>query len=44
MKQAAIHGMSVKRLYNLRPAILDDVAINEKDGVSALPESLARVS
>lgn len=44
VKQAAMAGFPVKRLYDLRQAILEDVEINEKDGSAAMPESLERLS
>lgn len=44
VKRAAMAGMPVKRLYDLRQAILEDVEMGEKDASAAMPESLERLS
>lgn len=44
VKQAGMAGLPVKRLYDLRQAILEDVENGEKDPSAAMPESLERLS
>lgn len=44
VKQAGMAGLPVKRLYDLRQAILEDVENGEKDPNAAMPESLERLS
>lgn len=44
VKRAAMAGLPVKRLYDLRQAILEDVETGERDASAAMPESLERLS
>lgn len=44
VKQASLAGLPVKRLYDLRQAILEDIEIGGRDASAAMPESLERLS
>lgn len=44
VKQAALAGLPVKRLYDLRQAILEDIETGDRNASAAMPESLERLS
>lgn len=44
VKRAGLAGLPVKRLYDLRQAILEDSEADDQDPGSAMPESLERLS
>ncbi|CDF33999.1 Serine/threonine protein kinase [Chondrus crispus] len=44
VKQAALAGHPVKRLYDLRQAILEDIETGDRNATAAMPESLERLS
>ena len=44
VKRAGLAGLPIKRLYDLRQAILEDVETGDRDPVAAMPESLERLS
>lgn len=44
VKQASLAGLPVKRLYDLRQAILEDIEMGDRDAAAAMPESLERLS
>lgn len=44
VKQAGLAGLPVKRLYDLRQAILEDIETGDRCAAVAMPESLERLS